>query len=115
MKSQNDVWKSPGLPRAQQVRREQSKMKEMMSFAYDKWGVIATDRVPKDTSVTEAYYKNFLQNVLRPKIRKLRPGMLQSCVLILHDKARSHISAPIIELLENTAGNGSATRLIVLI
>lgn len=81
-------------------RHQQSKMKEMMIFAYDKRGVIATDRVPKGTSVTGAYYKNFLQNVLRPKIRKLRPGMLQSGVLILHDNARPHISAPIIELLE---------------
>ncbi|EFN76542.1 Histone-lysine N-methyltransferase SETMAR, partial [Harpegnathos saltator] len=42
----------------------------------------------------------FLQNVLRPKIRKLRPEMLQSGVLILHDNARPHIGAPVIELLE---------------
>lgn len=99
MKSQNNVWKSPGSPRAQKVRRQQSKMKEMMIFAYDTRGVIATDRVPTGTSVTGAYYKNFLQNVLRPKIRQLRPGMLQSGVLILHDNARPHISAPI-KLLE---------------
>ncbi|XP_025154653.1 uncharacterized protein LOC105190474 [Harpegnathos saltator] len=100
LKSQSDVWKSPGSPRAQKVRRQQSKMKEIMIFAYDKQGVITTDQVPRDTSVTGAYYKNFLQNVLRPKIRKLRPGMLQSGVLILHDNARPYIGAPIIELLE---------------
>ena len=80
--------------------QQQSKMKEMMICAHDKRGVIATDRIPKGTSITGAYYKNFLQNVLRPKIRKLRAGMLHSDVLILHDNARRHISAPIIELLE---------------
>lgn len=67
------------------------------------------------TSVIGAYYKDFIQNILRLKICKLYSGMLKSGVLILHNYAYPHISAPIMKFLKNTAGNNSATEFIVLI
>lgn len=53
------------------------------------------------------FYKNFLQNALRPKIRKQHPGMLQSVGTRTSPQQSSNF-------LKNTtsARNGSATQLI---
>ncbi len=51
-------------------------------------------------SVTGAYYRMFPQNFLQSKLYKLRPGVIKTNVLILHDKMRTHISAPVIKILE---------------
>jgi len=72
----------------------------MMIMACDKSGVIATDIVPPESTVTAAYYRKFLQDVLRPKIRQKRCAMFAAGVLILHNKARSHASGAIWEILE---------------
>jgi hypothetical protein len=66
--------------------------KLVMIMAYDKNGVIATDRVPLGSTVTAAYYRKLLQEVLRPKIRQKRFAMFVAGVLILHDNARHHAS-----------------------
>lgn len=100
LKSQSNIWKRITSPRAKKVRRQQTKVKQMMIFAYDKLGIIVTDRVPIGSSVTGDYYKTFLAKKLRPEIRKKRPGMLQNGVSILHDNARPHIGAPVVALLE---------------
>ncbi|KAL4142347.1 hypothetical protein QTP88_004826 [Uroleucon formosanum] len=100
LKSQSNIWKGITSPRAKKVRRQQTKVKQMMIFAYDKLGIIVTDRVPIGSSVTGDYYKTFLAKKLRPEIRKKRPGMLQNGVSILHDNARPHIGAPVVALLE---------------
>jgi len=46
LKSQSDEWGSPTSPRHKTFRRAQSKVKQMMIFAYDHRGIITTDRVP---------------------------------------------------------------------
>ena len=63
-----------------------------MIMVYEKNGVIATNRVPLGSTVTAAYYRKFLQDVLRPKIRQKRSAMIAAGVLILHDNARPHVS-----------------------
>jgi len=45
----------------------------MIIMAYDKNGVIATDRVPPGSTVTAIYNRKFLQDVLRSKIRSRCP------------------------------------------
>jgi hypothetical protein len=72
----------------------------MMIMAYDKNGVIARDRVPPRSTVTAAYYRNFLQDVLCPKIRQKRSAMFAAGVLILHDNARPHASGAVSDILE---------------
>ncbi|VVC41648.1 Hypothetical protein CINCED_3A017741 [Cinara cedri] len=42
----------------------------MMIFAYDKLGIIVTDRVPICSSVTGDYYKTFLAKKLRALLEK---------------------------------------------
>ena len=63
----------------------------MMIFAYDLQGVIMTDRVPCERSVTGVYYCAFMQKLLR-KVYKSRPQLLVAGSLILHDNARPHIA-----------------------
>jgi len=64
-------------------------------MAYDKNGVIARNRVPPGSTVTAAYYRKFLQDVLHPKIRQKRSAMFAAGVLILHDNARPHASGAV--------------------
>ena len=46
-------------------------------MAYENNGVIATDRVPSESTVTAEYHRKFLQGVLRPKIRHKCPTFSQ--------------------------------------
>jgi len=56
LKSQSCQQKLSTSPRPKKCRRQQSKVKLIMIMAYDKNGVIATDRVPPGSTVTGAYY-----------------------------------------------------------
>lgn len=98
LKSQSNEWKGPSSPRPKKCRRAQSKVKQMMIFAYDNQGIIMTDRVPCGKSVTAVYYRDFLQN-LRRKMHKNRPQLLNARPLILHDNARPHIGHVVTEKL----------------
>jgi len=70
LKPQSSQWKHATSPRQKICRRQQSKFKLIMFMIYNKNGVIATDRVPPGSTVSAAYYRKFLQDVLRPKIRQ---------------------------------------------
>jgi hypothetical protein len=70
----------------------------MMIFAYDFKGVIMTDRVLNGTTVTVAYYCQFLQK-LRHKMHMNRPDLLEHGVLILHGNARPRLGKDVRELL----------------
>ena len=70
-----------------------------MIFAYDCKGVIMTERVPSGTTVTAAYYRQFLQK-LRRMMQANRPDLLENGVLILHDNARPHLGKDVLELLD---------------
>jgi len=74
-------------------------VKQMMIFAYDCEGVIMTDRVPSGTTVTAAYYRQFLQK-LRRKMHANRPNLLENGFLILHDNARPQRGENVRELLD---------------
>jgi histone-lysine N-methyltransferase SETMAR len=100
LKSQSSQWTHATSPRPKKCRRQQSKIKLMMIMAYDKNGVIATDRLPPGSTVAAAYYRKFLQDVLHPKFRQKRSAMFAAGVLILHDNARPHASGAVSEILE---------------
>jgi len=69
LKSQSNECRSPTSPRPKKFRRAHSKVKQMMIFVYDHRGIIMTDRVPCGTSVTAAYYRDWMQK-LRRKMHK---------------------------------------------
>ena len=58
-----------------------------------------TDRVPSGTTVTAAYYRQFLQK-LRHKMHANTPDLLENGVLILHDNARLQLGKDVRELLD---------------
>jgi len=99
LKSQSSEWRGKGSPRPKKFKRAQSNVKQMMIFAYDCKGVIMTDRVPSGTTVTAAYYHQFLQK-LRRKMHANRPDLVENGVLILHDNGRPHLGKDVRELLD---------------
>jgi hypothetical protein len=62
LKSQSNEWRSPSSPWPKKFRRAQSNVKQMI-FAYDRRGIIMTDRVPCGTSVTATYNRDFMQKL----------------------------------------------------
>ncbi len=62
------------IPTSNSVLEHITNERAFMTCAYDNCGVIAINQIPTSNSVTGAYYRNFPQNVLCPKIYKLRPG-----------------------------------------
>jgi hypothetical protein len=70
----------------------------MMIFAYDHRGIIMTDRVPCGTSVTTAYYLDWMQK-LCIKMHKNRPDLFGDGPLILHENARLHLGKVVTDLL----------------
>jgi len=70
LKSHSSQWKHATSPRPKKCHRQQSRVKPMRIMAYDKNGVIATDRMPPGSNAIAAYYRKFLQDVLRTKIRQ---------------------------------------------
>jgi len=99
LKSQSSEWRGKGSPRPKKFKRAQSNVEQMMIFAYDCKGVIMTDRVPSGTTVTAAYYCQFLHK-LRRKMHANRLNLLENGVLILHDNSRPYIGKVVRELLD---------------
>jgi len=99
LKSQSSKWRGKGSPRPKKFNRAQSNVKQMMIFAYDCKGVIMTDGVPSGTTVTAAYYCQFLQK-LRRKMHANRPDLLVNGILILRDNERPHNGKVVRELLD---------------
>jgi len=57
-----------------------------------------TDRVPCGTSVTAAYYRDWMQE-LRRKMHKNRPDLLGDGPVILYDNARPQLGKVVTDLL----------------
>jgi len=99
LKSQSSEWRDKGSPRPKKFKRSQSNVKQMMIFVCDCKGVIMIDRVPSGTTVTAAYYRQFLQK-LRRKMHANRPDLPENGVLILHDNAQPHLGKDVRELMD---------------
>lgn len=99
LKSQSSEWHTPGSPRPAKFRRKQGNLKQLAIMAYDNTGVLATDYVPLGQTVNGRYYAQFLQEKLRPAIRKKRPALLKAGVLLIHDNATPHKSDAVTSLI----------------
>lgn len=102
LKSQSAEWRSQGSPtrRPMKFRQGPSKMKVMLIVAYDVDGIILVHSVPAGQNVNADYYRRFLQNHLRPAIRKKRHQRMDD-VIILHDNASSHTARVVQELIDS--------------
>ena len=77
-----------------------SKSKVMLSIFWDSKGSLLLDYLPKNTTVTGAYYADLMTR-LRDSIKTNRRGMLKKIPLLLHDNAPSHKSHIAQEAIRN--------------
>ena len=82
-KRQSAEWRDFDEPRPEKVRRKQGALKVMHMIFFDMNGVILRWPVPIGTTINAQYYKKVLQDKLRPAIRKKRPGLFESGILLL--------------------------------
>ena len=79
-----------------------SKSKVMLSIFWDSKGPLLLDYLPKNTTVTGAYYANLqVMTRLRDSIKANKRGMLKKIPLLLHDNAPSHKSHIAQEAIRN--------------
>ena len=71
----------------------------MFIVSYDFDSVLVTHSVPAGNCVNGAYYSYFLEQHLRPAVSHKQPNLLNSHPIVLHDGARSHIAASVVNLL----------------
>ncbi len=99
LKSQSNVWGSHRERHPQEVRRQQSKVKQMVVLVYDYLGVTASYNVSQGTTMNVEMNKDFLCYTLQPKICKNWPGVLEEGVIILHNNCQVHAACIIVDLL----------------
>ena len=78
-----------GIAKAKTLKTQPSAGKVMATAFWETKGVILMDILSKESTITKAYYANFLDQ-LRNANREKRRGKLSKCVLLQHDNARVH-------------------------
>ena len=99
LKRQSAEWRSEDSPRPQKARRKQGNLKVLHIVFFDRQGILVDWPVPPGQTVNGEYYLWFLQNKLRPAIRKKRPELLND-VIFHHDNAPPHRKREVIDILE---------------
>ena len=61
-------------------------------------GVILTHAVPQRQNVNAQYFRHFLENNLRPALRRTHPHFLQNPPIILQENVRAHMAHPVADL-----------------
>ena len=75
-----------GSPRPKKFKTQHSAGKVMATVFWDAQGVIMLDFLAKKSTITGAYYANFLDQ-LRTAIREKRRGKLSKRILLQQDNA----------------------------
>lgn len=86
------TWKHLTSPPVRKFKTTPSARKTMATVFWDCRGVILVDFLPHGTSINAVRYCETLDR-LRNAIKRKRPGLLSSGVLLLHDNATPHSSA----------------------
>ena len=82
-KRQSMQWKSPSSPRRKKACQSKSIFKPMVIVFFDIWGNVHMDWVPKDQTVNQVYYKEFLTNLCE-RVRRRRSEMRKNSSWGLH-------------------------------
>ena len=80
------------------MRRTPTNVKVMVIVAYDCDGVILTHAVLQRQNVNAQCFCHFLENNLRPALRRKCPHFLQNLRIILQDNAWVHTAHPLADL-----------------
>ena len=84
-------WRHPTSPRAKKFKSQRSAGKIMATVFWDIEGVILIDFMPKGTTINSDAYIDTLRK-LKAKLRRVRPHLDMSKVLLQHDNAKPHTS-----------------------
>ena len=84
-------WRHPTSPRAKKFKSQRSAGKIMATVFWDIEGVILVDFMPKGTTINSDAYIDTLRK-LKAKLRRVRPHLDMSKVLLQHDNAKPHTS-----------------------
>ena len=87
LKRQSAEWRSPDSPRPVKAIREWQLSRSCTFFDYQ--GVICDHAVPPNHTVNGEYYLHVLHDFVRPAIRRKRPELLET-VILLQDNAAPH-------------------------
>ena len=91
-KQQSSVWKHPSSPSPTKALISKSAGKVMAIIFCDIQGIILNHFVPPKTTVTRNYYATVIKSELLPAIKRKRPHLERSGILLHHDNAPSHSS-----------------------
>ncbi|GFN80878.1 histone-lysine N-methyltransferase SETMAR [Plakobranchus ocellatus] len=80
------IWKHPSSPDTKKFKVQQSATKVMSTVFWDSRGMILLDILPKGESANADRYCEILDR-LRHAVRRKRPGLLRSGVVLQHDNA----------------------------
>ena len=101
MKRQSSEWRLPSSPRPQKAIRKQGLLKIMHVIFFDVQGIILDHPVPHGSTVNGDYYKMILKDKLFPAVKRKRPNLVESGVILLHDNASPHRRSDVIEQIDS--------------
>ena len=99
-KQQSSMWKHPSSPSPTKVLISRSAGKVMSIIFCDIQGIILNHFVPPKTTVTGNYYASVIESDLLPAIKRKRPQLMRSGILLHHDNAPSHSSRIVLDTIK---------------
>ena len=85
-KQHSSVWKHPSSPSPTKALISKSAGKVMAVIFYDIHGIMLSHFVPPKTTITGNYYATVIKSELLPAIKRKRPLLERSGILLHHDK-----------------------------
>ena len=92
-------WSHPTSPRSKKFKSQQSAGKVMVTVFWNNVGVILVDFMSKGAPITDVYIDTLKK--LKARIRRVRPSLEMSKVLLQHDNARPHTSLKTSEVISS--------------
>ena len=99
-KQQSSMWKHPSLPSPTKVFISRSAGKVMAIIFCNIQEIILNHFVPPKTTVTGNYYASVIKSNLLLAIKRKRPQLMRSGILLHHDNAPSHSSPVVLDTIK---------------
>ena len=93
------MWKHPSSPLPTKALISRSASKVMAIIFCDIQGIILNHFVPPKTTVT-GYYASVIKSDLLPAIKRKRPQLMRSGILLHHDNMPNHSSRVVLDTIK---------------
>ena len=93
-------WRHPTSPRSKKFKSQQFAGKVMVTLFWVSVGVILVDFMSKGATINSDVYIDTLKK-LKARIRRVRPALEMSKILLQHDNARPHTSLKTCEVISS--------------